>query len=288
MSDPNESNVESVPEVTPETKPVEETEPETKPVEVTEPETKPVEETEPEPVHIGMTDEELNTFVNQTYNEYKKMVVPLNINVTNFVMLVTKTVKKVCKVKEMTPEQKFDTTLLILTKLVDEIPNVDDNDRYYLNNVVPSLINIVQDTSDGKLKLKSSKFQFKKRAPVDVQKVIDDLYEHIKSVLRKKNYGAEYIATNVVIIVGMIMTGVEQYSVLTGMEKKAVVVSVFEKIIDELPVMYPKMNDELKSLLQNSKLILPNVIDMLVSVGRKTQHFNFEHSQKLWQRLLCC
>lgn len=279
MSDTTEPVVEPVPVIEPavdtNTEPVE-------PVVAVEPETKPVEPVVPV-VAMGMSDSELQKFVDEAYNEYRALIAPLNITVANFIMLVTKTIEKVSKVKEMNPEQKYDASLMVLNKLVNEIPDTDENDKYYLNNLIPSLINIVQEASQGKLKLKPSRFSKKKQ--VDVQTIVDDLYDNIKGIIKKNNYGAEYVCTNVVVIVGMIMTGVEQYPALTGMEKKAVVMRVFDNLLDELPLMYPKMGEELKALVAQAKILLPSVIDMLVSVGRKSTNLSFEKCKKMF---LCC
>ena len=224
--------------------------------------------------------QEVKEFANEVYEEYKELLESLNINTTNFILIVTKCLERVNKIKKMNDQEKYATTVLILNQLVDEVPDTDETDRYYLKNMVPSLIRIVINASDGKLKLNIKKLKRKKT--VNVKQIIEDLYKQIKQIITDNNYTAEYICTNVVVIVGMLMTAVEQYPELTGMEKKAIVIKIFDKLIDDFTDIFPDMDDNLKGLVQHAKIMLPSVIDMLVSVGRN--HFQIK-AKKCWKWL---
>jgi hypothetical protein len=209
--------------------------------------------------------EDVKNFVNKVYDEYKELVTTLNVTENNFILVITKCLERVNKIKNLSEQDKYDVAILIINKLVDEVPGTDENDKYYLRNMVPSLVNIVLDASKGKLKLNVKR---KNKQTVDVKQIIDDLYKQIVDIIKENHYTAKYICTNVVVIVGMLMSAVEQYPNLTGMEKKAIVVKIFDKLIDELVVLFPDMDDTLKYLVQHAKMMLPSVIDMLVSVGK--------------------
>lgn len=230
--------------------------------------------------------EEIKEFANELYEEFKDLLVSLNINVNNFILIVTKCLERVNKIKKLNDQEKYATTILIVNQLVEEVPNTDETDRYYLRNMVPSLIRIVIDASDGKLKLNVKKM--KKTHNVNVKQVINDLYEQIKQIITDNNYSAEYICTNVVVIVGMLMTAVEQYPGLTGMEKKAIVMKIFDKLIDDIQEMYPDMDENLKGLLNQAKIMLPSVIDMLVSVGRKHFDIGIKKAKKFFKSICKC
>ena len=75
---------------------------------------------------------------------------------------------------------------------------------------------------------------------------------------------------------------------LTGMEKKAVVLRVFDNLMDELPNLYPMMSEDMKVLVEQTKLMLPSVVDMLVSLGRKKMNLSFDDVKKCWKGLSCC
>ena len=119
--------------------------------------------------------EEIKEFADELYEEFKDLLVSLNINVENFILIVTKCMERVNKIKKLNDQEKYATTILIVNQLVEEVPNTDETDRYYLRNMVPSLIRIVIDASDGKLKLNIKKV--KRKYNVDVKRVIEDLYE---------------------------------------------------------------------------------------------------------------
>ena len=248
---------------------------------ITEKETNPTPAVPKEPTEEEyIPTQEVKELANEIYEEYKELLESLNINTTNFILIVTKSLERVNRIKKLNDQEKYATTILILNQLVEEVPDTDETDRYYLKNMVPSLIRIVIDASDGKLKLNVKRLKRKKT--VNVKQVIEDLYEQIKQIITDNNYSAEYICTNVVVIVGMLMTAVEQYPELTGMEKKAVVIKIFDRLIDDFTDIFPDMDDNLKGLVQQAKLMLPSVIDMLVSVGRN--HFQIK-AKKCWKWL---
>lgn len=231
--------------------------------------------------------QEIKDYANTVYNEFKGMVESLHLNVTNFILAVTKCIERVDKFHKMSGQDKYIVVMLVLNRIIDEVMDIDANDKYYLHNMIPSLIEIVIETSKGRLKLNLK--HIKRTRQVDVKQIIDDLYNQIKDIIAEDNYSAEYICTNVVIIVGMLMTAVEKYPDLTGMEKKAIVIRVIDRLIDELYTIFPKMDPSLKLLIEHAKLMLPEVIDMLVSISRK--HFNInlkECKAKCLSIFSCC
>lgn len=146
------------------------------------------------------------------------MAKSLHLNVTNFILIVTKCIERVDSFTKMTGQDKYVTCILVLDRIINEIMDIDDNDKYYLHNMVPSLIEIVIEASKGRLNLNLK--HVKRNRQVNVSQIIDDLYSQIKEIIEEDNYSAEYICTNVVVIVGMLMSAVEKYPDLSGMEKK--------------------------------------------------------------------
>jgi hypothetical protein len=245
-----------------------------------------IEEPSPLPVEEHTEDyepsDEVKGFVDEVYYEYRELVTTLNVTEQNFILVVAKCLERVNKIKNLSQQDKYDVAILIINKLVNEVPGTDSIDRYYLRNMVPSLVNIVLDASKGKLKLNVKR---KNRKNVDVKQIIDDLYTQVIEIIKENHYTAKYICTNVVVIVGMLMSAVEQYPGLSGMEKKAIVVKIFDRLINELVVLFPDMDDTLKDLVQHAKMMLPTVIDMLVSVSKN--HFNIL-TKKCTRLFKCC
>ena len=229
---------------------------------------------------------ELKDFANTVYDEFRGMVESLNLNVTNFILIVTKCIERVDKFTKMSGQDKYIVVMLVLNKVVDDVMTVDANDKYYLHNMIPSLIEIVIETSKGRLNLNLK--HIKRTRQVDVKQIIDDLYSQIKDIIKEDNYSAEYICTNVVIIVGMLMSAVEKYPDVTGMEKKAIVIRVIDKLIDELYTIFPKMDSSLKLLIEHAKLMLPDVIDMLVSISRKHFDINIKKCKAKFASIFSC
>lgn len=230
--------------------------------------------------------EVMKDFADTVYAEFKDLVVSLNINSDNFIIVVTKTLERIDRVSNMSGQEKYGVAILVLDKLIDEIPDMDDNDKYYVRNIVPSLIEIVISASKGKLKLNLRKV--KRRQQINVGAVVEDLYTQIKDIIKENDYTGEYITRNVTVIVGMLMTAVEQYPDLTGAEKKAIVLHVVDKMIDDLMTLFPDMDPQLLELSKHTKNMLPTVVDILISVGRKHFEINATKYNNFLKRCLFC
>lgn len=230
---------------------------------------------------------EILNFVDTIYNEFKNIVKSFDINVTNFILVVTKCIERVDNIYNLESQDKYIVAVLVLDKIIDDVLEVNENDKYYLHNIIPSLIEIVIDASKGRLKLNIK--HIKKVKHVEITQIIDDLYRQIKNMIEEDNYSVEYICTNIIVIVGMLMTAVERYPDLTGIEKKSIVIRVINKLIDEICLKYPNLDPALKLLIEQAKIMIPNVIDMLVSISLENFKINvLKIKDKIIKIFACC
>lgn len=207
------------------------------------------------------------------YTEFKKLATSINMNVDNIIVVVTRCMETAETFTKLSGQDKYDFVILIMNQVIDDVSTsdkMDMNDREYMKIVVPSLIKIIIDASKGKLNLQDVK-HMKNR--ISITQIVDDLYSQLKGLITgDKNYTPEYICSNIIIIVGMLMSAVEEYSDLNGIEKKAIVIRVINKLVEELESIFPDMSPELMILVKSATSLIPNAIDVIISVAR--HHFD--------------
>lgn len=86
---------------------------------------------------------------------------------------------------------------------------------------------------------------------------------------------------NVVIIVVNLMQIVETYNDVSGIQKKAVVIEVLNRVID-YQIKDETKASTLKTIVQ---MTIPSVIDIFVGIDKKDIHIKL---QKSWTRMLAC
>lgn len=90
----------------------------------------------------------------------------------------------------------------------------------------------------------------------DINETVADIHSKIKSLVVNRRLDAGTLIE----ITTHAMSVVEQYPNLSGPSKKAVVLGVVSRIVDEVPV-----DDSTKNILNTTiQLVLPTVIDKLV------------------------
>jgi hypothetical protein len=109
---------------------------------------------------------------------------------------------------------------------------------------------------------------------------VERLYEEVKRLL----HGGKLTPTNVVMIMIDLMQIVDKYTELKGPQKKQVLLSALNMLIDDQNDNVEDVTD-LKMLV---KMTLPSVIDVIMSIDKKQLKIK---TVKVWNMLLplgCC
>ena len=188
-------------------------------------------------------------------------------------------IEKVEKVKSLSGDESLQLALDVLSKLVDDVPNLTDTDRRYLDATIPGMIRTVISSSKGGKKFRTAKKALKKAYRKGMDKISpiqisEDILHKIVVVIKKKNYQPSYICSNLIVMASMVMTMVEKYPTLSGMEKKNIVVKVLNQLVEKLPTMFDSVDPEDVELLKQSLQSLPDMIDTIVAVGNNKFEIN--------------
>lgn len=112
-------------------------------------------------------------------------------------------------------------------------------------------------------------------------KTIEGIYTHIKQGF--DNYQLD--ENNIVEFVVRVMTMVDQHKDLNGMEKKAIVLEILQKLIDS----YDRLNDESKNKIKILiRTIVPGIIDTIVMATKGMLAINKKVEEIVKKSCFCC
>ena len=203
------------------------------------------------------------------YHLVKDNIRGFDFDNTNVVILVTKVMTITGKVSTLTGMEKKNLVLSICERILDEDTTIDKEEQKFIHLTLHSLVDLMVDVSKGKLKL-NNKLSNKKKAFVPrlpPGQIIDSVIDKLKTIIKNRKYSCQEIIVNLSIITGMVMTIIEQYPYLSGIEKKNIVIQVLKRLIKkELPNIV-NVSDENQVMINLSLETLPNIIDTLIGVS---------------------
>ena len=203
------------------------------------------------------------------YHLVKDNIRGFDFDNTNVVILVTKVMTITGKVSTLTGMEKKGLVLSICERILEEDTSINKEDQKFIHLTLHSLVDLMVDVSKGKLKL-NNKLSKKKKAVVPrlpPGQIIDSVIDKLKTIIKNRKYSCQEIIVNLSIITGMVMTIIEQYPYLSGIEKKNIVIQVLKRLIKkELPNIV-KVSDENQVMINLALETLPNIIDTLIGVS---------------------
>lgn len=111
---------------------------------------------------------------------------------------------------------------------------------------------------------------------------INDTTELVTSLINKMKSNFEQYSlneANIIDYVMRIMTLVEMNNKLSGFEKKAVVIEVISKLVNDSTNLSPESKDSIKLMI---KVVVPGVIEAVISTSKGITNINKQQPNK------CC
>jgi len=179
-------------------------------------------------------------------------------------------------------EDKLHVATETINKILDLLPDLSKEEKTELKNLIPGAIDTVIAASKGEFNFgKKNKTDGKK---VDTVKLAQKMYDRIVKFIKKEKFTADTISLNIFIILTQLMTMIQEYPSLTGIEKKIVALEVMKKLEKDILELYPDMSVEQKQALKLSLMMLPSLIDKLVDTASGAIDLNEvkEQTSKCW------
>lgn len=223
----------------------------------------------------------------KVYHIVKDTMRGFDFNVNNVIVLVTKVVEVVDRVKQLPGEEKKNLTMEVSIKLLKEDLHLSETDQQFVEITLSNVINLVVQVSKGDLVLNSKKKN--KRLPnIPPGQIVDSLVDKLVTVVKNRNYSANDIVANLSVITGMVMTIVEQYPNVSGIEKKNIAVQVLNRLVrTEIP-KFVEIPEDVQQMLNVALDTVPDTIDILVAVSKGKFKINEKNAMHILGLLVKC
>lgn len=200
----------------------------------------------------------------------------------NIILLITKIVEIVNKVKGLSLDDKINYTEEICLDILENNTSLSDNDKQYIRLMLNTFINFVFELSNKKLVLKVKKNKNLRNKPMI--ELVDSILNKIIRIIKNKKYDFESLVANIPVLIGMIITFTSAIPDLTGLEKKNIVILVITKLLDDNINGLFQLNDKQKETINFIKQTLPETIDIIIGVSKG----KFDLKEQLSRIILCC
>jgi len=223
----------------------------------------------------------------KVYHIVKDTMRGFDFNANNVIVLVTKVVEVVDRVKQLPGEEKKNLTMEVSMKLLQEDLHLSETDQQFVEITLSNVINLVVQVSKGDLVLNSKKKN--KRLPnIPPGQIVDSLVDKLVTVVKNRNYSANDIVANLSVITGMVMTIVEQYPNVSGIEKKNIAVQVLNRLVrTEIP-KFVEIPEDVQQMLNVALDTVPDTIDILVAVSKGKFKINEKNAMHILGLLVKC
>ena len=236
-------------------------------------------------------------FIEKLYQQLKNINRGLKLNSKNISMIIVRAVEIVNTWKQIDIDQRDDVVIQALLVLIKD-SNVDDDELAYLETTIKSTIGMIFKSITGDVIKKKTRRDNRNRRRannyikthenerVSTGQILESIVDKLESVFKRGNYQVITIVTDLSVIVGMVISFVEQYSYLSGMEKKEIAIqSITIFLTERLPTLVT-IDDKTKSIINVSINGLPQLIDLLVSVSNGKFDIKMEDIGRFCVKLL--
>ena len=267
---------------------------------------------------------EKKNIINSILTGLSGTIKSFNITIDNFSIIVIKVMEILKNYPELTPANKYQLSIDILIKIINNL-ELDEQHQIYLLGTVHSMVfdlsdintrtnnkkfsnnnnNLNNNNSNNNLnnnnnnlnnlninlthlspvninqkKLKQMEIEIERETNNsnmnDLQEIVNKLYDLIYDMIISQKMDAVSIPSQLINIVSQTVQLIESYKNLTGIEKKHLVMSAFDKLNDNIDDIFPNLSKEDESMIKLAIKTVPNLIDSIISIISSKYNIHFE------------
>lgn len=267
---------------------------------------------------------EKKNIINSILTGLSGTIKSFNITIDNFSIIVIKVMEILKNYPELTPANKYQLSIDILIKIINNL-ELDEQHQIYLLGTVHSMVfdlsdintrtnnkkfsnnnnNLNNNNSNNNLnnnnnnlnnlninlthlspvninqkKLKKMEIEIERETNNsnmnDLQEIVNKLYDLIYDMIISQKMDAVSIPSQLINIVSQTVQLIESYKNLTGIEKKHLVMSAFDKLNDNIDDIFPNLSKEDESMIKLAIKTVPNLIDSIISIISSKYNIHFE------------
>lgn len=224
--------------------------------------------------------------LNSIYQQVKLMVVGKKFTITQFTVLIPLVMQKLAPLR-ISGLMKKEMTIKIFTLLVNEMPFSNPRDKTFVQHFVDTDLNTLIDTAYLASLGKFTSFAKPSTSTIFDNTQFDAIKNKIQSMIVSNDVNATGVEQplqiyNLILLVPTIMKEFSQFTNLTGLQKKDLVVQVIVEILSVIRTGNPLID----LLLQFSQQMLPTVVDILYRAA--TNEYVIQHVEKGCKSIFSC
>lgn len=235
------------------------------------------------------------TNIDKMYHTLKNTFRGMSIDRTNVFLVITKAVEIADKMKELDGSEKYEVVSNAIHVIINDL-EIQELEKEFILVSIDSIIGTIIDSSKGNLFDKKKKQNKKINDPDETQRVaigqvIDSLLDKLITLIKKQKYTPDEIILNVSVFIGMLIKTVENYSYLTTVEKKEIVIQTITIFIREKLPRIVTISDKHKQMLEYGLNMAPQTIDLLLSVRNNDfiiNNIKVSKIKKFFKKVCCC
>jgi len=125
----------------------------------------------------------------------------------------------------------------------------------------------------------------------NLESIVNELYNSIYNMITMEEINPVEIPAQLITIVTKTVQVINKYSDLKGSEKKQLVLSAFDKLNNNIDVIFPTILEHDKKMIKLALSTIPSLIDNIISVINMKYDIDFENLIKktsALSKLFCC
>jgi hypothetical protein len=224
--------------------------------------------------------------VDYLYNKLQDYSRYLTINITNYMMIITKAMEIIENYEDFTPSSgygKKDVVIKAINRLVMIDLDLGESDKRVFLSTLSNFIELIIMCSKRHLKdsnrTTKDNFNIKNDKIEDMilascGQIVFSLIDKLTTIILKNQYNAEKITHNIPTIIEILMLMSDKYDYLTGFEKKNIVLQAMNVFIrDKLEHIIDLEQDKKKEIIEILQCV-PNTIDLFIALQKQKYKIN--------------
>lgn len=231
--------------------------------------------------------------VDYLYNKLQDYIRYLHINISNYMIVITKAMEIIENYDNFTPTQthgKKDVVIKALNRLVMVDLDLSEYDKQVVLSTISNFIELIIMCSkrykrDSSVSAKDT-FNNKNDKIDDIVlatsgQIVHSLIDKLTTIIIKNQYNAEKITHNIPTLTEILMLMADKYDYLTGLEKKNIVLQAMDVFIKQKMEHIIELDDDKKHDIIQILQCVPHTIDLFIALQKQKYKINKKYVLKV-------
>ena len=214
--------------------------------------------------------------VDYIYNKLQDFIRYMNINRTNYGIVICKSIEIIENYKDVKNNSKKDIVTRALNRLISIDLELCEYDKKLFINTINNIIDLFVNCT--KINTLTDKNENHKNIDEIILakpgQIVHSLIDKLTTIVVKKHYCIEKLLVNIITLTNIVMILVDKYVYLSGVEKKIIVIQTMNNFIKERLKFIMDIDESKIDELTLSLDSIPLSIDLIISLKKGKYKIN--------------